>query len=53
MVLDTDAKNLPDNDNWHTDVTFIETPPLGAALYAQEDPAVGRRHAVALDDRRL
>jgi alpha-ketoglutarate-dependent taurine dioxygenase len=32
IVLDTDAKNLPDNDNWHTDVTFIETPPMGALL---------------------
>ena len=21
---------MPDNDNWHTDVTFIETPPFGA-----------------------
>jgi taurine dioxygenase len=41
MVLDTDAKNLPDNDNWHTDVTFIETPPLGAALYARHVPPAG------------
>jgi taurine dioxygenase len=41
MVLDTDAKNLPDNDNWHTDVTFIETPPLGAALYARKLPPAG------------
>jgi taurine dioxygenase len=41
MVLDTDANNLPDNDNWHTDVTFIETPPLGAALYARKIPPSG------------
>ena len=41
MVLDTDTKNLPDNDNWHTDVTFIETPPLGAALYARKIPPAG------------
>jgi taurine dioxygenase len=41
MVLDTDGKNLPDNDNWHTDVTFIETPPLGAALYARHLPPAG------------
>jgi taurine dioxygenase len=41
IVLDTDAKNLPDNDNWHTDVTFIETPPLGAALYARQLPPSG------------
>ena len=38
MVLDTDARNLPDNDNWHTDVTFIETPPLGAILAAKQLP---------------
>ena len=41
IVLDTSAKNLPDNDNWHTDVTFIETPPLGAALYARQLPPSG------------
>ena len=41
IVLDTDARNLPDNDNWHTDVTFIETPPLGAALYAKHIPPAG------------
>ncbi|RXZ45420.1 taurine dioxygenase [Crenobacter cavernae] len=41
MVLDTHADNLPDNDNWHTDVTFIEAPPLGAVLSARELPPVG------------
>ena len=41
IVLDTHAKNLPDNDNWHTDVTFIDTPPLGAALYARKIPPSG------------
>ena len=41
MVLDTSDNNLPDNDNWHTDVTFIETPPLGAALYARRLPPTG------------
>ncbi|AXK38008.1 taurine dioxygenase [Crenobacter cavernae] len=41
MVLDTHADNLPDNDNWHTDVTFIETLPLGAVLSARELPPVG------------
>ena len=29
IVLDTHDDNPPDNDNWHTDVTFIENPPLG------------------------
>ena len=28
MLLDTHAAFLPDNDNWHTDVTFSTTPPL-------------------------
>jgi len=41
IVLDTDANNLPDNDNWHTDVTFIETPPLGAVLHARQLPPSG------------
>jgi taurine dioxygenase len=41
IVLDTDAKNLPDNDNWHTDVTFIETPPMGALLSARLLPPSG------------
>lgn len=29
IVLDTHNDNPPDNDNWHTDVTFIDTPPPG------------------------
>ena len=41
IVLDTDAHNLPDNDNWHTDVTFIQTPPLGALLSARLLPPSG------------
>lgn len=41
LILDTHAGNLPDNDTWHTDVTFIETPPLGAVLYARELPPLG------------
>jgi len=41
IVLDTHADNPPDNDNWHTDVTFIETPPMGSVLYARQIPAVG------------
>ena len=38
MILDTHAGNPPDNDNWHTDVTFIETPPMGTLLYAKQIP---------------
>lgn len=41
IVLDTDAENPPDNDNWHTDVTFIETPPMGAVLSARLLPPAG------------
>lgn len=41
LILDTHAGNIPDNDTWHTDVTFIETPPLGAVLYAKELPPSG------------
>lgn len=41
IILDTGAHNLPDNDNWHTDVTFIQTPPLGAILAARELPDCG------------
>lgn len=41
IVLDTDADNLPDNDNWHTDVTFIQTPPMGALLSARQLPPTG------------
>ncbi len=41
ILLDTSLDNPPDNDNWHTDVTFIETPPMGALLSAQVLPALG------------
>ena len=40
-ALDTHNDNPPDNDNWHTDVTFIETPPAGAILAAKELPSTG------------
>jgi taurine dioxygenase len=41
IVLDTSAANLPDNDNWHTDVTFIPNPPMGALLSAKLLPPSG------------
>lgn len=41
ILLDTSNDNPPDNDNWHTDVTFIETPPMGAILSAQVLPPSG------------
>ena len=41
FILDNHANNPTDNDAWHTDVTFIETPPLGAILYARLLPPEG------------
>ena len=41
FILDNHAGNPTDNDAWHTDVTFIETPPLGAVLYAKLLPEEG------------
>jgi len=41
FVLDNHANNPTDNDAWHTDVTFIQTPPLGAILYAKLLPPAG------------
>jgi alpha-ketoglutarate-dependent taurine dioxygenase len=38
IVLDTGHHNPPDSDTWHTDVTFIETPPMGALLSARVLP---------------
>lgn len=41
IVLDTHNENPPDNDNWHTDVTFIDTPPAVAILAAKQLPDCG------------
>jgi taurine dioxygenase len=41
FILDNHASNPTDNDAWHTDVTFIETPPLGAVLHAKLLPPDG------------
>ena len=41
MVLDSHQQDLRDNELWHTDVTFIETPPLGCVLSAQKVPQFG------------
>ena len=41
FVLDNHAGNPTDNDAWHTDVTFIETPPMGSILYARSLPQHG------------
>jgi len=41
MVLDTERYDLKDNAIWHTDVTFIETPPAAAVLAAGLLPEYG------------
>ncbi len=41
LVLDTHGNFLPDNDNWHTDVTFSETPPMAGILAAKQLPSAG------------
>src|SRR4051812_15665006 len=41
FVLDNHAGNPTDNDAWHTDVTFIETPPMASILYAKLLPPSG------------
>jgi len=41
FILDNHAGNPTDNDAWHTDVTFIETPPMASILYAKSLPADG------------
>jgi taurine dioxygenase len=41
LVLDNHADNPTDNDNWHTDVTFIATPPMASILHARELPPWG------------
>jgi len=41
IILDTNVDNPPDNDSWHTDVPFIECPPMGCLLSARELPPTG------------
>jgi taurine dioxygenase len=41
FILDNHAGNPTDNDAWHTDITFIETPPMGSILYAKLLPPNG------------
>lgn len=39
--IETRPDYIPDTDNWHTDVTFVETPPYGAVLTPRVLPPHG------------
>jgi taurine dioxygenase len=41
IVLDTDVTDLTDNALWHTDVTFLKAPAMGAILAARILPPQG------------
>ncbi|WP_053148808.1 taurine dioxygenase [Pseudomonas sp. P97.38] len=41
LVLDTAVTDVRDNAVWHTDVTFLPTPALGAVLSAKSLPTFG------------
>ena len=41
LVLDTAFTDVRDNAVWHTDVTFLPTPAMGAVLSAKQLPAFG------------
>lgn len=41
LILDTAVTDVRDNAVWHTDVTFLPTPALGAVLSAKQLPSYG------------
>lgn len=41
MIIDNHVDNPTDNNFWHTDVTFIDTPPMGSILAARQLPPGG------------
>jgi len=41
MILEHDAQRRANSDRWHSDVTYVETPPQTAVLFAEEIPEVG------------
>lgn len=41
LLLDTDLNDLRDNALWHSDVSFIQSPPMGSLLSARHVPPHG------------
>jgi taurine dioxygenase len=41
MVLAHDATHRANSDRWHNDVTYLQTPPQAAVLFAEEIPELG------------
>ncbi|MGA7357106.1 MAG: taurine dioxygenase [Candidatus Cybelea sp.] len=41
MILAHDATHRANSDRWHNDVTYLDTPPQAAVLYAEEIPELG------------
>jgi taurine dioxygenase len=41
MILEYDANRKGHNDEWHSDVTYIQSPPQASLLYAETVPEIG------------
>lgn len=41
VKLEHDSERPPDNNDWHSDLTFCQNPPFASILHAVEVPAVG------------
>ena len=47
--IETRPDDLPDNDNWHTDVTFIDDTAFWRRAHAPDPAVERRRHPVGLE----